>query len=998
MAINGTNDYDAQKLVPSEVIVSRTLQSKNRNWSNVVWRTGKPALDSEWNLINDANFEVVSNLIRSSTPSGWVDLGLNKYLMGNSGIPNTLQYYSNKDQNVLDIPNVVVNGWPVIVGGVDYTDTSLNFIELENAGAGATDYRDDFVFLEVFRAQVRSRDQNNNPIAQNKPSLTTIYAYGNTQYGGTNFDDDIIDENIKPSVDGIETSERVQIQYRIRVVSGVTFPDVLADGFGDTVKVQGQGANPNPQTTGYEFTNMKDILNDAGLWRAGNGDEASRTALRSVDGYTYAIPMFKISRRTQIAYSDTGGTPADAYNNQQGNATAISAITSDRPDGKFYDGIDAADVTDLRSKVSLGNINYDKIIEENLHLLLTGELKSFRSNLLQYDSVADSDINGYTDILSNEGCSGKRTLWSDAASDQEDIFGEVKTITLDNSLDVYRATGTGAWANGDTLVVQIISKLPSGTIVKATPRVYLEDKIALTTDLSGGAQISWANLNTATATMTIDDNTGFGSKDIWIYYDISIPEGQGVSHVANNMLRVNYENSASFPTTTGVVVRGQRLDPIVTNFQDLLNHTYQNRTSTEIYNETEVVNQRKQFNIKPDVQSTTVRDGTTRSLEVETTDKLNKTVIVPYPIQHIKGIYTSATAGTEVATKTPVSNIAVDDVNPTDNEITLDFDNYVAEMTSLKYDSSGSFSGGETELLIASGGSYGPVYQHRNIALETPGTRVKLYDINGDIWDVPTGSTTVNFRWAGRTLDVRDGSGTGYDFGEFIIDCSNSQNNGLFAGFSDGQQLWVDMDYLAAPHQGAELRLVYDYVPYQGCDVGGQRFQLMQKRSTGIYFNNGTGDGTISITDTSGTSNYMYTPMSPKLPGSFNDYLRDGTLIELSSIGIKRFDTDAIFHAAYELYGYYGGGSLWAGDYTMPSTPETVSRGFLGDPMLQVIFELPAADQTYAEFIMPLLVRDLETDEVFLLLQIGNKGIQKIEEGNIHIDFFRLNEKLLIKD
>ena len=130
MATNGTNDYDAQKLIPAEVIVTRTLQSKNRNWSNVVWRTGKPALDSEWNLINDMNFEVVSNLIRSNTPSGWIDLGENKYSSGNSGNANTFQFYSNKDQDVLDIPNAIVNGWPVIVGGVDYTDTSLNSIEL----------------------------------------------------------------------------------------------------------------------------------------------------------------------------------------------------------------------------------------------------------------------------------------------------------------------------------------------------------------------------------------------------------------------------------------------------------------------------------------------------------------------------------------------------------------------------------------------------------------------------------------------------------------------------------------------------------------------------------------------------------------------------------------------------------------------------------------------------------------------------------------------------
>ena len=93
MSNNGTNDYNAQKLTPSEVIVSRTLQSRNRYWTNVVWRAAKPALDSEWNLINDMDLERVAHLVRSTTPSGWLNFGNNCYPTGNSGIANNIKNY-----------------------------------------------------------------------------------------------------------------------------------------------------------------------------------------------------------------------------------------------------------------------------------------------------------------------------------------------------------------------------------------------------------------------------------------------------------------------------------------------------------------------------------------------------------------------------------------------------------------------------------------------------------------------------------------------------------------------------------------------------------------------------------------------------------------------------------------------------------------------------------------------------------------------------------------
>jgi hypothetical protein len=1006
----GNNDYNSQKLIPTETIVSRTLQAKNRFWTNIIWRTGKPALDSEWNLMNDTSMEMICNLTRSITPSGWTDLGENVYSSGNSGIANVIQFYSNKKQQILDIPNVVVNGWPIIVGGVNFTDTSINSVTLPVASTGAAEYRYDFVFLEVWRTQVRSRDENNDDLDAargHKPDTTHIYAYGNTQFGGTNFDDDLVDTTIRPP-DGIETSERVQIQYRIRTVQGVTFSNLLSSGF-ESINVQGQGGNVNSQISGYQFINMKTELNDAGLWRTGNGDEASQVALRTVDGYSYAIPMFKVFRRTTIAYSDTGATPTDAYNNQQGNSSSLSTSISDRPDDKFYDGIDYTDIVDLRLKATINSLDYNQILEKNLDLLLRGELNSVRNITNQYDSISDSSVNGYTDFRSSEGSHGKRIIWTDAANDQLDLFSRLEIGMTSTLLDVYviKNSGSTNWdgsgVNKDQIVVKTVSvKLPSGTIVKATPCLYVEQKDPFSIDISSTAG-SWAGLNTNTATFTFSVNLTY-NKNIWVYYDISLPAGQGLLFVHNEFLQAKYTNYNAFPTVgdgimLGSVVRGEITYSKDNRYQDLFNHPYNNIIdivgTPTIFKEVSLVSQRKQISLQPLIQTTTTRDGTTRCVDTKTTDTTNKIVILPYPIQHLKGIYTAPVGGTELATQVK-TNLPISNVDPTENTIFISDGYYIAELTSLKYDSSALFIGGEIELLDVAGGIYNPVYEHRNSSsYATVGSIVRLYDSAGVIYDVPAGSTSVNYRWWGRRIKVKGTGVYGFNINEKEVDCSLSDNNGLFSGFSDGQQLWIDMDYLGAPHNGSEIRTIYNYMPYQGLDVGGQEIKLIHRRDKGIFFNNGTGGGLIEQS-ISGTSNNKYTPISTKLPGSFNDYLRDGTLIEISSIGTKRFDSDFWMFASYDLYGYYGGGKIWADDFTM-SSPEITSRGFLSAPVLEVIFELPSLDQTNAEFILPLIVVDKNTNELYMLVQIGNKGIHKAEEGDIYLELYRLSEKVLIK-
>ncbi|MDD5650327.1 MAG: hypothetical protein PHF86_07925 [Candidatus Nanoarchaeia archaeon] len=975
---NGTNNYGVFKRTPSEEIVSRTLQANFRNFSNVIWRTGKAALDSEWNLLNDVAGNTVSNLIKSNIPSGWLSLGKNQSST-NCGIANTIRFYAQEDNQEAVIPNAVVNGYPVLIGGVNYTDTILNQITLSPAGSAA---RWDFVFLEVWRAQLRARDENNLPIAQNKPDADNIYKFGNVQFGGTNLVDDSID-----TVFDEETSERVQVQYRIRVVSNVDFMSTDSYGFDDT-NVRAQGAAAVSQVASYNFTNMIHELGDVGLWRAGFGNEASQIALQTVDGYSYAIPMFKIYRRPTNLWGDTGGDDLTALYNQLGNSAVLSALVSDRPDGKFHDGIDATDIIDLRQKVSFSGWNYHKLLEQNLDKFFRGELRQNRIKELTYDAISDTHIFGYTDLYGNVGPSGKRIYWSDAITQQSDIFASVSVSTTGVELDVYRGSGTGNWAVGNTIVVHVTAKYPSGTIIKGTPRVYLEDH--LKTVITG----TWSNLNTNQAIFSMSTGIWVGTNyDIWVYYDTEIPAGQGITNVQDDLFRVLYANASSFPTSNGVVVRGQNIKTESTRFQDLFEHPFENITDAQTYTETESVRARKQVRISPLIQTTTSKNGSQRALEVETLNVTTKTIYVPYPLQHLRGVYTSSTGGTELAMQNIVSRIQVSDLEA--NKILVSADYFIGSLTSLQYIPAGP--GSEIELLgyIYQGQPLSYVLEHRATTSGTIGSRISLYNSNGVQWEIPVGATVSQFKWAGTRTKVRLSAGAGYDIGGLIIDCTESTNTGYITTMSNRDRVWIDCDYLGAPHDGAQIKLIYSYSPYQGSSIGNQNLSLVCKREHGIFFNNGTGGGVIDTSGITGTSSLMFTPLSPKLPGSFNDYLRNGTVIEITGGGRKRFSTDTWMFASYDVYGYHGGGRLWVDtDYLVPATPETTQRGFLSQPMLEIIFEEPLVDTLYAEFAMPLLVRNKVSGELLIMIQIGNKGIHT-SDSPILVDLFRLEERII---
>lgn len=290
--------------------VSRTLSAFARQFQVVVFQEGKPPLDSELNLVQQDQVEQLAQLIRAEAHSGFFldpTRALADYVtnVNNSNQFELAQQKFDDNGDPEELAPVLyanVNGWVIPVTGTALTqeNSTSNLITLYPPPE--SDARIDFVFLEAFSVSVAP-----NPSTANKPTASTIWKYGNVEFGSTNISDDIEDPTI-----GFETTERVQLQYRIRVVgsgSGAgTSPDlsVYPDGLGDP-NVFAQGAATSETT--FTFTNMRDQLGDPSLWRAGDGD--AQNALLTTDGYSYAIPICAIFRRNNQPFvaATNAGSP-----------------------------------------------------------------------------------------------------------------------------------------------------------------------------------------------------------------------------------------------------------------------------------------------------------------------------------------------------------------------------------------------------------------------------------------------------------------------------------------------------------------------------------------------------------------------------------------------------------------------------------------------------------------------------------------------------------------
>jgi len=356
---------------------TRVLDSTNRSFESITYQNRKPPLSSEVNLTGKIDAERSQMTVQAMLPSGWASVGQIKENIlasackvgdilcspGSSGITpvnraNALTLIA-QDLGLNTEKSIAwVNGWRVVVQGINgphnvdsgYTPitnaTEDNLITLPPPPAIGS--RIDFVFLEVWRKLITPDD--------------LIYPYGNVDYYGSPFSNDLIDP-----ARGFETSLRVQLQYRIRVAPLDDFYLNPEGGFNTSVYVQGPLDAPISTCSHANFTQ---VPGDPGLWIAGAGDSVAQETLLTVDGHTYAIPMFAISRRASHAYD-----PRDMQNNgcEYNLSNYFAGLASDRPDNLYNNWIVPGDIVDMRHHVAADS-NLEAVCSSSFRDLQTNNL------------------------------------------------------------------------------------------------------------------------------------------------------------------------------------------------------------------------------------------------------------------------------------------------------------------------------------------------------------------------------------------------------------------------------------------------------------------------------------------------------------------------------------------------------------------------------------------------------------------------------------------------
>jgi hypothetical protein len=543
---------------------TRVIDSDNRNFESVVYQRKKPPLSCEASFDGKLSAVHSQDIAKWVTPSGWDTVGQLKNDVPSGTVLESACYRGDVltsprfnsntfkliglDKGILTTGLVAwVNGWKVLVQGSNNPADDNNLITL--APSPSITYRVDFVFLEVWRKLITLAD----PV---------IYKYGNILYGGINYPNDLMD----PAA-GIETSLRIQTQYRIRVVSGIDIQN-NPEGF-DPLSVFVQGPLPEP-ISNCSQAYFSSVPGDPGLWRAGAGDSAAQETLDTVDGYTYAIPMFAVARRNTSHYSP------DLNANGAGRTLAnyIAGSASDRPDNLYSDLIAASDILDLRHRVSPTE-NLKEICENGFDKLLKGKIQSvmaketigedhFGKVLVQADGISSTDYPWFESIggIGADDPDGYRRVWSNAQYNQ--------MLTL-QTRTVYQKTpnpGT-AWTLGDTVSFSLAG-YPAGTIFGYNLSDYrvwgngLSGKYILT---FGSGDINLTGLGTDTLSCSIGSSSLLltTTDSFTLEYLIIYSNGpNGFSAVPDTILEFRSKDSTASIASMNMDIRDRNAPAVIT--------------------------------------------------------------------------------------------------------------------------------------------------------------------------------------------------------------------------------------------------------------------------------------------------------------------------------------------------------------------------------------------------------------------------------------------------
>lgn len=497
--------------------VTRTLELGNTSYRSVIFLPSKPPLDSELNFLDDLPHSLHLETARAAYQSGFFpNAGALTQGYDNTGMDYGVNFTTTPNVFIMRNPKGVpfkvnIFGEVLDVGGSFSSDPSQLVVTLPPAIASGS--REDLVFLEVWYQEVDSQS------AANKPNSTHVYTFGNLDSGLPPTADDMYFSAI-----GTVTTNRVQLQYRLRVVGGVNF-GAHPDGIDDHVNVFAQCGNFSASS----FTYAKHAT-DSGLYVAGDGSGVARAALGSVDGFAYAIPLFRIHRRNTTPFS---------LLNLNGAGVSVLAGNSDRPDGFFYDKIEKYDVEDLRHFIPIDR-NADELLEGAFIALLEGNLntvltestlgagQSFNGLGLQIDGIEAFDQTGVFDVAQPNG---QRRVVNDALSIQK----TTEVVRLSDRTSVHGAN----WTATDQFVVSLLGSNPLGTVfgngaptLKTVVRTLgVESVVSIPITVTPVGSTTWL--------VTLDSiPSGVTNQALNFDFEISYPPGNGLQYVPYQMLKV----------------------------------------------------------------------------------------------------------------------------------------------------------------------------------------------------------------------------------------------------------------------------------------------------------------------------------------------------------------------------------------------------------------------------------------------------------------------------
>jgi len=354
-----------------------------------------------------------------------------------AGVPGVDQFQigANADAtaaNIVAAINLVLNSFATTCSARNSADMVFLAATLPGAGDVITQ-TGNFITLSVNVAMVGSivvsgatftggADRPNKPV----DDQAKIYRHGNVLSPAPVWLDD---EMVDPVI-GLESSQRIQLQYRIRATGnteGVNYKH-HPDGFSNRIAGPGPSANGIyaqasrnvPVWTGdgegdinsYPFVPADGTstwlqssavafgFTDDGLYVAGNGSERAAQDLGAIDGFVYAIPIGFVHRHNNA--SDVAAVPKgfDPQSNANGAPEydhpgfvswwgMVPAGASDRPDGEFCNVITQNSLLDLRRHVIPSGTDLASELQYQMQSLLDGCLRTW-----SVDTTSKQDLGG----------------------------------------------------------------------------------------------------------------------------------------------------------------------------------------------------------------------------------------------------------------------------------------------------------------------------------------------------------------------------------------------------------------------------------------------------------------------------------------------------------------------------------------------------------------------------------------------------------------------------